>query len=317
MGSAMARDLNGYLNVFKPPGITSHDVIRRLRRLTGLRRIGHAGTLDPAAVGVLPVALGRATRTLASRAWDAKLYLADVRLGAATDTDDAGGAVVATGTFDAVDEPSIQRGLTQFVGDIRQRPPAYSAVHTGGGRAYMRARRGQATDLPARMVRVDAVGLVAWARPVLTLLVQCRSGTYVRSIARDFGSAVGCPAHLDGLVRLRVGPFRVEDALGLETLALVAELEAWDSVLWPADVAAWELPAIIAPESRALDLGHGRPWRACDALGNPRGQFDARVYDAEGALLGFARRSREGLWHPLRGISPSGGDSDDKADPDA
>jgi tRNA pseudouridine55 synthase len=265
-----------------------------------MRRIGHAGTLDPSAVGVLPVALGRTTRTLASPSWDVKLYWADVRFGAATDTDDADGTVIAAGDPDAVDLRAIREAVPHFIGPISQRPPAYSAVHVGGTRSYLRARRGRAAELPERRVCVDDIAIVGWVRPVLTLLIQCRSGTYVRSIARDLGAAVRCPAHLDALVRLRVGSFRIEDAVDLDALAQAGERDNWDSVLWPADVAAAHLPAIIEPASRSADLVHGRSW--VDESGDLPDSIDARVYDENGTLLGFARRSRDGLWHPLRGI---------------
>src|SRR6266542_2098490 len=145
-GGGVVDDLHGYLNVLKPPGWTSHDVVARLRRLSGQKRIGHTGTLDPAAVGVLPIAFGRATRTASSSAWDRKLYWADVCFGSATDTDDATGQVVATSTRASPDRQTVLVALGAFVGDIAQRPPAFSAVHVDGRRAYAEARRGRSPE---------------------------------------------------------------------------------------------------------------------------------------------------------------------------
>ena len=194
---ASGEPLSGYLNVLKPPGMTSFDVVARVRSITGQRRVGHAGTLDPAAVGVLCVALGRATATLGSPLWDRKLYWADVRFGTATDTDDADGRTTEMGSPDSLTMERLRAGLEPFVGDIAQRPPAYSAVQVGGQRSYVAARRGQLAELPPRPARVDAIALQSWEPPVASLLLQCGSGTYVRAIARDWGRAVGCPAHLE------------------------------------------------------------------------------------------------------------------------
>lgn len=310
----MTHDLHGYLNVLKPPGWTSHDVVARLRRLSGQRRIGHAGTLDPAAVGVLPVALGRATRTTSSTAWERKLYLADVRFGAATDTDDATGRVIATGAADGLTLEDCEAELRSFVGNVQQRPPAYSAVHVDGRRAYAEARRGRAENLPARSVRVDAISVVAWRRPALSLVIQCRSGTYIRSIARDLGAAVGCPAHLGALIRLRVGPFDIRSGLMLDRLEELASQASLEAALWPVDVAASDLGAIITGRERAVDIAHGRAWlseptetgAADDGAIEENAQRKSdeglvRVYDEDGAFLGLVELVG-GLWQPRLGI---------------
>lgn len=305
----MANDLHGYLNVLKPTGWTSHDVVARIRRLAGQRRIGHTGTLDPAAVGVLPIALGRATRTTSSNAWDRKLYWGDVRFGTATDTDDATGRVIATGPTADLDLDDCVAALRGLIGDIQQRPPAYSAVHVGGRRAYAQARRGEVEDLPARPVRIDAVAIVAWRLPTVSLLVQCWSGTYIRSLARDLGVAIGCPSHLGALVRLRVGPFDIRGAVGLEALNEIAEAAAWDRVVWPVDVAAMDLDAIIVGRERAANFLHGRSWTETEpsAPGVPEGlngggkHESVRVYDEDGRFFGLAERMESG-WQPRLAI---------------
>lgn len=294
------QSLTGYLNILKPPASTSFGVVARIRRLTGQRRVGHAGTLDPAAVGVLPVALGRATTTLASQIWDRKLYWADIAFGTATDTDDAEGRPIATGSPAGLSAARVSAALTQFLGEIEQRPPVYSAVQVGGRRAYVSARRGDRVSLAPRRVRVDAIALTGWRSPLASILVQCGSGTYIRAIARDLGEALGCPAHLARLVRLRVGPFRIRDALDLRTLEWVAQHRSWDRVLWPPDFVAAELPAMIARDERAADYADGREWPAAPSE-RPSAPV-CRIYTASGRYLGLARRTHTMRWQPIRGL---------------
>ena len=292
--------LDGYVNVLKPAGLTSHDVVARLRRWSGQRRVGHTGTLDPGAVGVLPVAIGRATRTAGSQAWDRKVYWGDVRFGFSTTTDDAEGEIRATGVSVELDGSTVVDALQGFVGDILQRPPAYSALHIEGGeRAYHRARTGAATVLPVRPARVDAIEVIGWAPPELSLLVQCHSGTYLRSIARDLGEAVGCPAHLAALVRLRVGPFAIGDALDLDTLAELPP-EGWERVIWPPDVVGMEVGVLIAGPGRKEDFAHGRAWRSREPdFHRTNSELAwARTYTNDGEFLGFARAVPEGGWAP-------------------
>lgn len=290
----MSQRLNGYLNVLKPPGLTSQQVVAFIRRLTGARRVGHTGTLDPAAVGVLPVAIGPATRTTNGDAWDTKVYWADVRFGTATETDDAEGVTLRKGDPSSLDLQQLRGTLEAFVGEIDQRPPAYSAVHVGGKRAYAAARAGAPLALAPRRVRVDSITPLAWDPPVLSVLVRCGSGTYLRSLARDLGEAVGCPAHLAALVRLGVGPFDVRDALSREDLEAVARRDAWESVLWAADIAAWDSPAVVVGRGRAVAFGHGQAWPA----GAASEGIKARVYSETGAFLGMARSTAEQRWQP-------------------
>jgi tRNA pseudouridine55 synthase len=304
--------LHGYLNVLKPPSLTSFDVVARLRSITSQRRVGHAGTLDPAAIGVLPVALGRATPTLASPLWNRKLYWADVRFGIATDTDDGEGRPIAEGSAEAVTAGSILAALPRFLGDIQQRPPAFSAVQIEGRRAYASARRGELAELPERPARVDAISLVRWAAPFASLLVQCGSGTYIRSIARDLGSAIGCPAHMAHLVRLRVGPFAIREALDLRALAAIAEQGAWERALWPTDIVMSDLPSVIAPDAQEQDYVQGRERGAArDDTTSPESiatQGDAvdaatcRAYTHSGRFLGLIRHTEMMRWQPLRGL---------------
>lgn len=300
-------ELDGYLNVLKPSEWTSHDVVARLRRLIGVHRIGHTGTLDPAAIGVLPVALGRATRTVSSPAWNEKEYLADIAFGTATDTDDAQGRVVATGDPTTLDIDVVCAALPAFRGTISQRPPAYSAVHVRGERAYRLAHRGVADLLAERVVHIDGISVVGWRPPVLSLRLQCHSGTYIRALARDLGALVGCPAHLAGLVRLRVGPFGIGSALDIARLEALAVQNSWAEVVWPLDVACRHLCAIVLPPARAADMAHGRAWSARPALSVSKlseGKT-AVAYTADGEILGLVREQNNS-WQPTRGLRPGG-----------
>lgn len=255
------------------------------------------------------MAIGRATRTTGSPVWDRKLYWADVRFGTSTTTDDADGEILLTGNPEGLEAAALVGALEAFVGDVLQRPPAYSAVHVEGGeRAYRTARRGVQTELPVRSARVDAVTVVGWAPPVLSILLQCRSGTYVRSIARDLGTAVRCPAHLSALVRLRVGPFAIDDALDLETLAALSS-DGWERILWPVDMVDGHADAVIVGPGRREDFAHGRSWRSAglDSVGAANQPAGARVYTSAGEFLGFARRIPDGSWTPsprLHGAAP-------------
>jgi tRNA pseudouridine55 synthase len=251
----------GILNINKPAGWTSHDVVARVRRLAGERRVGHAGTLDPLAEGVLVVLLGRATRLADLVQATHKTYVARLALGTATSTDDAEGVVIAEAALPAVVD--LESVLGQFRGEIRQVPPAYSAVKVAGQRAYAVARRGGAVILDARPVTIYDLKVVG----PLTLEVTCSKGTYIRSLARDIATALGTVGHLAHLVRTRVGPFALADAAPLDTLDVAQSLLPPDAAL--PDAPAWHLAE--ADASRFLNgqsvpaAGlHGRAVRVYD-----------------------------------------------------
>jgi tRNA pseudouridine55 synthase len=212
--------ISGILLIDKPEGVTSFEVVRQARRALQMRKIGHLGTLDPMATGLLPLCLLEATKLVPYLMPEAKVYRAKVRLGVATDTQDATGTVVATS--EALPAPAqIYQAAAALVGEVTQVPPMYSALHCQGERAYRRARRGEAVDLPPRTVTVYELAVDEVAIPEFTMTVRCSQGTYVRTLAKDLGDALGCGAHLAALRRLAVGAFRVEEAL---TLAALAEL---------------------------------------------------------------------------------------------
>lgn len=245
----------GLLIVWKPSGPTSHDVVEAVRRATRVQRIGHTGTLDPLAEGVLVLCAGKATRLVEYLTAHDKSYRATVRLGVETDTLDADGKVIRESPV-AATRPKVEAALARFRGAIRQRPPAYSARRVEGERAFERARRGETVELPEQEVRVDSLELVEFAPPDLVIDLDCSAGTYVRSLARDLGTALGCGAHLRALARTRCGAFSRADAVDLAELQHAAD---WRSYLVPVERALAHWPAVHLTPAEADAVRAGRP----------------------------------------------------------
>jgi len=279
--------VDGVLVCDKPAGMTSHDVVARVRRLAGQRRVGHGGTLDPPATGVLVLALGRATRLLPFLPTEPKRYLATVAFGAETDTLDAAGAVTATADASGVDEAGLRAALAGFLGPQLQVPPMVSAIKVGGERLYAKARRGEQVDRAPRPIVIHELGLLGFTpgeRPAATIEVACSGGTYVRSLAADLGRALGTLAHLASLRRTAVGRFTERDARTLDDLAGPGELVS--AVLDPA--AAMDPAAVraLTPDEaaalatgRTLDpTGRGDPVAAV----SPDGRLVAVIQDSAG-----------------------------------
>lgn len=205
--------------VYKPVGPTSHDVVNRVRRATGERRVGHAGTLDPLASGVLVVAVGReSTRQLSAIVESEKEYLAGIRLGESSTTDDAEGDKLDGPTIEPPSEEKIRKILEKFVGEIEQVPPAFSAIKVGGKTAYKLARQGKSVELKARTVSIKEIELLRYEWPELEIKVVTGSGVYIRSLARDIGQALGTTAYMSSLERTRVGQFKKDQAIPLDKL---------------------------------------------------------------------------------------------------
>ncbi len=239
--------MDGVLNVLKPAGMTSHDVVDVLRRLTGQRRVGHTGTLDPGAAGVLVLVVGRATRIAEFLTEADKAYRAELTFGVATDSGDAFGAVTGMAEASAVTEEHLRDVLPQFVGAIEQVPPMVSAVKVGGVRLYERARRGEQVEVAPRPVRIHAVTLVRFwpgVRPRAMVDVECSKGTYVRALARDIGAALGVGAHASFMLRRAVGRFRLEESRTLEELSVLREEGRLAAILLSMDEALADLPAV-------------------------------------------------------------------------
>jgi tRNA pseudouridine55 synthase len=239
------------LVVAKPAGPTSHDVVALVRRLSGTRRVGHGGTLDPFASGVLPLFLGVATRLVEYHLADTKSYRATVCFGANSSTDDLEGELVPV-EGPPVTRAAVEAALVGFRGEIEQRPPTYSAVKVAGRRAYALARAGATVELTARRVRIDRLDIVSWddvdpARPVAVLEVDCAAGTYIRSLARDLGATVASGAYLGALARTASGPFGLEDAVSLDDVRVAAAsgTESFRALLLPPDSGLDAMPEAV------------------------------------------------------------------------
>jgi tRNA pseudouridine55 synthase len=237
----------GLLLVDKPSGMTSHDAVDVVRRSLGTRKVGHAGTLDPMATGLLVLGVGRATRLLRYLGELPKTYAATARLGEETDTLDADGEIVRTAPVD-VSLAEVERACASLVGESMQTPPAYSAVKVGGRRLYEAARRGEVLEAPARPIRVDAFDVTAFDGRDLKARVTCSGGTYVRVLVADVGRTLGCGAHLVGLRRTAIGSFRVEEAR-----------PPGEGALEPVERAVEHLPSIRLEPEEAQAASHGRP----------------------------------------------------------
>ena len=290
--------MDGFINVLKPTGLSSHDVVDIVRRIFKQKRVGHAGTLDPAAAGILPVALGRAARLVEYMEGADKSYRAEIAFGYATDTGDVYGEVVECVENPVLpSEEELRSVLGHFVGEIEQTPPAYSAIKVGGQRAYDLARQGAAVEIPTRTVRIDQLELVHADAVHARILVDvdCAKGTYIRALCTDIGAALGLPATMRFLLRTRVGGFVLADSYTLEELAEVREtaLCAPDTAL---DLPVYEL----APQRvKAFYSGLSTSERRIELA---EGCY--RVY-AEGVFLGIGRydaASRE--MYPAKAFPP-------------
>src|SRR5215469_16571353 len=230
--------MDGIFAINKAPGMTSHDVVARVRKLAKQKRVGHAGTLDPLATGVLPILLGQATRVAEYLSEGGKAYRATIRFGVVTDTYDAEGRVSRTSAV-ALHEDEIAAVLPDFLGEQMQVPPAYSAVKRGGQPAYRLARAGEEVALEPRNVVIYALRVVSWEPPDLVLDVECGAGTYIRSLAYDLGQRLGPGAYLAGLVRTRSGPFSLAQCLTLEALEAALADGHWRDGLYAPDEDCW------------------------------------------------------------------------------
>ena len=285
MARQRAPRIDGILNIDKPYGITSMDVVRRIKRVSGQRRVGHGGTLDPIATGVIPVCIGLATRLMEDVVGGSKSYLATIELGASTDTYDALGEVTDRGDSSQVLLPDIESALSQFTGNILQVPPMYSALKRNGKRLYDLARAGMEIEREARPVNIDAITLEDWTPPVITLQIDCGKGFYVRSLAHDVGQALGCGGHLRALSRLQSGAFTIEDALSLDEAEACFADGTWrDSVASP-DAALTSLRAIIVGKHTEDMLRNGRSFDNGISSQAPKSGERCRAYSTDGRFL--------------------------------
>jgi len=279
----------GLINLDKPAGPTSHDMVARIRRLAPRRtKVGHAGTLDPFATGVLVVCLGPATRLADYVAAHAKRYEAEITFGAMSTTDDPAGTLTETHR-PAPSAEDLREALVAFVGEIEQVPPAHSAVHVNGQRAYALARARKPVNLSARVVRVDAVALLAVDGPRARVRIDCGKGTYIRSIARDLGARLGCGAYCSALRRTAVGAFTIDDAVDPDVLTR----ETLDHYVRPARLAVADLPAITLDAAGLANVLHGRGVPCRETAGEVAALDETERLVALGSV-------RNGLFQPAK-----------------
>jgi tRNA pseudouridine55 synthase len=280
--------------------MTSHDVVQFVRRLTGQRKAGHAGTLDPLATGVLLICLGRATRVTEYLMAGRKQYRAVVHFGVSTDTYDAEGAVTQSVESFDLSQDQIAEAVIDFTGVVQQIPPPYSAIRQKGQRLYELARRGIPVQVPPRTVEIDSVELVAWTSPYLTLDVTCSPGTYVRSLAHDLGQQLLVGGHLAALTRLASGSWRLQDACTLEELREAIEKGHWSDYLHPLDAALQQFERVDLSADLARRVSHGQSV----VLDHPPRTPLARAYAPDNSLVAVLQPSREqGHWHPRKVFS--------------
>jgi tRNA pseudouridine55 synthase len=302
--------LTGVLNVLKPPGMTSHDVVDELRRLTGMRRIGHTGTLDPGACGVLVLCLGHATRIAELLTDQRKGYRTEVTFGIATDSGDGYGAVVRETDASSLTRGAVEAALAKFVGTSDQVPPMVSAVHRGGQRLYEHARRGETVEVEPRRVEITECRLLQFApgqHPQALVHVECSKGTYVRALARDAGRGLGVGAHASFVLRTHVGSFEVGDSMTLEEVTEATSDGRLPASLWSMDEALKDLPAVEVTASQRHQILDGRalPLFQVPGWAHLPGDIPIRLRDNRG-LLALAR-VEAGHLRPFRVLRRTGG----------
>lgn len=297
--------LDGILVVAKEPGPTSHDIVSLVRRLTGVRRVGHGGTLDPFARGVLPVFLGHATRLVEYHLGDEKEYRALVCFGARSTTDDLDGELTPTGSAPARKE--VEQALDLFRGPIEQVPPDYSAVRIAGRRAYELARRGSKPELKPRTVTIHRLELTGWdaadpERPVATVVVRCSAGTYIRALARDIGNRLGSGAYLAALTRTASGPFTLDHARPLDEVRAALSEGRTRELLLPMDTGLDAYPLVTVGRTEVDSMARGQHLRRRDE-GPAEGLV--RIVDESGRLVAMARAAG-GYLRPEKVFVPAG-----------
>jgi len=277
--------------------MTSHDVVAIIRKHLKQKRVGHAGTLDPLASGVLPICVGQATRVAEYLSESGKVYQADIKFGAATDTYDAEGTITATASTAHLTLNLIEEAVEKFRGPQTQYPPLYSAIKIEGQPAYKRARAGETIVLEPRHIVIYSLEILKWVPPRLTLAIECSKGTYIRSLAHDLGTQIGCYAYLEALIRTRSGPFILSESITLEQFADAVATNSIQRYLFPLDKSLKQYPAITLDVETAERVKHG------STFDNPRANNSglARVYDSKGAFVAIAEWDEEQkAWQPKK-----------------
>ena len=288
--------VSGVLVVDKPIGLTSHDVVQHIRKGTGIRRAGHTGTLDPRASGVLVVLIGPAVRLSEYVSASDKRYQATIKFGSSTDTYDIEGRITNEASIDNLDEEVFHEIINQFVGEIQQTPPPYSAVKVKGRKAYEMARKGEEVDLEPRTIHVYSLDVLEWEPPEAVIDVYCSSGTYVRSLANDLGEALGTGAHLIGLRRTKSGQFTLRDAVPLRRLKEAFDAGNWYEFLIPAAEALSDWPMVELDADQVELVRHGHRVPAEDRI-----EHMVRGVSEQGDLVALMELDEETMeWQPRK-----------------
>ncbi len=289
----------GILNIDKPSRMTTMDVVRRIKRASGQKRVGHGGTLDPIATGVVPVCIGQATRTMEYLIEGTKEYRCRITLGVETDTYDSEGEVTATGDASAITRREIEEALTSFSGTVYQVPPMFSALKQQGKRLYDLARAGVEVEREPRKVKVHRIDVLEWAPPDVTVGVTCGRGFYMRSLAHDLGESLGCGGHVTELVRLRSGPFEISEAISLAEAEQRMLEGTWEELLHPADsVVLHERAAVVGAGVEEM-IRHGRPLPPGLRFPSSGQNELCRVYSVDGDFVGILSFvASRGRWQP-------------------
>lgn len=299
----MKTSIDGILNINKPEGNSSFSVVAWLKRLTGEKRLGHAGTLDPMATGVLPICLGQGTRIVPFLMDSSKTYYAQIELGVSTATFDREGEVVQRCELSNVTSAQIEKALTSFCGTIEQVPPIYSALKYNGRRYYELARAGIPIEPKPRQVKIASLELIDCRLPLITIKVVCGKGTYVRSLAHDLGQHLGCGAYLKNLIRSQYGPFRVENALSRAQVEDVFQQGTWREYLYSVDTPLSSWSAVIVGERDELAIRNGCSL-VLEEERSPSEEY-CRAYNLDGHFVAVLRFiSEKKLWHPEKVFSP-------------
>ncbi len=296
--------MNGLILVNKPSGLTSHDVVSRLRKILGIRRVGHFGTLDPMATGLLLVGVGKATRLFPVLSRQDKAYAARIRLGLATDTYDAEGRPISHPSGVLPGEGEVVQAMARLTGTIAQVPPPYSAKKVGGKPLYKWARQKKPVELKPHPVTIHAFRLIKYIPPEVDAEIECSSGTYIRSLAHDLGRGLGCGAHLAALCRTRVGKFQLERALSLEKIQELAANQRVQEFILPLESLLEEWPKLILNRQVEKELGKEKPIPIEKITGMKVGKTDQillgsgerflRLFSSEGKFLALARPDESG-----------------------
>ena len=302
--------MDGIVNINKSRGKTSFSIVALVKRLSGERRVGHAGTLDPAATGVLPVCLGQGTRIIEFLADATKTYRAQIELGVTTDTYDASGKVTRKGDPSGISREQVESALTSFRGLTQQTPPMYSAVKHQGQRLYELARAGIKVERKSRPTRIFNLEIIDWQPPVVTIEVECGKGTYIRSLAHDLGQSLGCGANLKSLIRLSYGPFDIKSAVSVSQLEDAFHYGYWQYFVHPIDTVLLHWRAMVVNDATKNAIRNGAAVALMNDSGKITGYLEqhplvspidthCRTYTLDGDFLGVLRFNQEKeQWQP-------------------